>query len=402
MSFRNKSNKLETLSNTSKIKKTGIVLLTLAYLALPKIVGKINEFKKKYFSNQIKISQTYQTSPINKLYLAPPPFGCSAGDDDDDFVPPKTDDDAKDNIYLPGNHDSITDDDTFYDDDSVTDDDTFYDDDTFLDDDTGDDDATPERMILVPAGDFWMGCEPDDTRCYPDELPRHQITLPSYYIDIFEVDNKKYAEFLNNHGNDCYGNECVNAYGPDTGIRMHKVGGIWSADIGYGNHPTIEVSWYGAKGFCEGEEKRLPTEAEWEKAAKGSVEHYIFPWNDTWIINASNSYHSGDPFDNGTTPVGYYDGSDHSGTYQTTDGRSPFGAHDMAGNTWEWINDWYDSNYYETSPTNDPQGPGTGVYRILHGGSFYYSLGCQRTSGRTGNFPDSTNFFTGFRCAKDQ
>jgi formylglycine-generating enzyme required for sulfatase activity len=262
-----------------------------------------------------------------------------------------------------------------------------------------------DEEVFVPEGAFQMGCEPEDTECAVDgrEEPRHEVWLSSYYIDIYEVTNTTYAEFLTWHGNDCEGYECVDADAPE--LRLSESGGVWSADAGYEFHPMVEVSWFGAKAYCESQGKRLPTEAEWEKAAKGAAEHYIYPWGDAWIANAANYQNSGDPFDNGTTPVGYYDGSNHGGAYQTTDGRSPYGAHDMAGNVWEWVSDWYAWDYYdEHSPDawpNDPQGPAIGTYRDLRGGSWYYFTFNLRASHRDGNNPDSTNYNYGFRCSRD-
>ncbi len=298
-----------------------------------------------------------------------------------------------------GCNDDDDDDDTGDDDtgDDDTDDDADDDADDDVDDDADDDTA---ETVLVSAGNFWMGCEPEDTDCDSDESPRHQVNLSAYYIDVFEVTNERYADFLNDHGNDCEGNECADA--DSWYIRVHESGGVWTADSGYEDHPIVMVTWYGAKGFCEWTGGRLPTEAEWEKAAKGAAEHFIYPWGDAWIGNAANCVDSGDPFDNGTTPVGYYDGSDHGGAYQTTDGRSPFGAHDMVGNVKEWVNDWYDSDYYDTSPTDDPQGPGTGTYRVLRGGSWVFQTRFLRVSYRYRLNPDGVNGDGGFRCARDE
>ena len=262
----------------------------------------------------------------------------------------------------------------------------------------------PEEETFIPEGAFWMGCEPNDTQCFSDgrEEPRHQVTLSPYYIDTYEVTNEEYAAFLTAHGNVCDGNECALADYPD--IRVHESGGVWTTDSGFEDHPMVEVLWYGAKGFCEYYGTRLPTEAEWEKAAKGAAEHYIWPWSDTWIANAANWWDNNDPWETGdypwTNPVGYYDGSNHGGVYQTTDGRSPYGVYDMAGNVLEWVNDWYEEDYYSSSPSTDPQGPATGTHRVIRGGSWGYVNDVLRASFRWG-YILVANADVGFRCSRD-
>ena len=267
------------------------------------------------------------------------------------------------------------------------------------DDDDDDDDNDATEMIFISSGSFWMGCEPEDERCPDDESPRHEVYLSSYLIDVFEVTNEKYAEFLNAHGNDCGGNECCDEDNP--AIQIQLTSGVWSAIPGYQNFPMVEVSWFGASAFCERAEGRLPSEAEREKAAKGSEASFIYPYGDEWVPNAANWNFSGDPFDNGTTPVGYYDGSNHSKNYQTIDGRSPYGIHDMAGNVWEWVSDWYSEDYYESSPTTNPTGPSTGTQRSLRGGCYYNTSYQLRTTYRGKTDIPGMHVSFGFRCAKD-
>ena len=262
----------------------------------------------------------------------------------------------------------------------------------------------PQKEVFIPDGTFWMGCESNDTECYGDESPHHEITLSSYYIDTYEVTNEAYAVFLNDNGNDCDGSECV--FANDAFIRVHESGGVWTADSGFEDHPMSVVTWYGAKALCTWSGGRLPTEAEWEKAAKGAVEHYIYPWGHTWAGNAANNWENGDPWETGseplTNPVGYYDGSDHGGDYQTTDGSSPYGLHDMAGNVWEWVNDWYDAGYYLATPSTDPPGPSTGTHRIIRGGCWGDLASVLRTSSRSWGDPYvDANYLNGFRCARD-
>ncbi len=270
--------------------------------------------------------------------------------------------------------------------------------------------VSDDEEVFVPAGSFWMGCEPEDGDCRIEESPRHEVWLSAYYIDTYEVTNARFAEFLTWHGNECDEYKCVTTDLPRQ--RLYESDSIWSVDSGYEDHPVILVTWYGAKAYCDAQGKRLPTEAEWEKAAKGTMEHYIYPWGDSWISNAANYWDSGDPYEKDdwswTTPVGYYDGSNHDGTYQTTDGRGPYGAHDMAGNVWEWVNDWYYEDYYnEYLPDAwpaDPQGPANGTYRVCRGSCWYLGTHLLRVSNRfnysPGTHGDASGDF-GFRCARD-
>jgi len=274
--------------------------------------------------------------------------------------------------------------------------------------------------VLVPAGSFFMGCEPEDTDCHPwSEYPRHEVSLTNdYYLDTFEVTNAQYAHYLNNTNptNECETYPCVYSMHDYSKLGLYEDGGAWLVDADYENRPVIGVTWFGAVAYCESLGKRLPTEAEWEKAAKGADEHYIYPWGETIISSALNYWSSGDPYETGaepwTTPVGYYDGTNQGGVYQTTDGRSPYGAHDMSGNLFEWCYDWWNDHYYENEPPGgwiDPLGPETGEYRILRGGcwatnnqsnfrnSFRWGLGPYINTVPTwGDLEGS-----GFRCARD-
>jgi len=289
------------------------------------------------------------------------------------------------------------------DDDDENNDDDHDDDDN--DDNNDDDDFALAETVTIAAGAFEMGCEPEEPICADREQPRHTVFLSEYSIDVYEVTNARYAAFLNVHGNVCDGLGCLDA-GEDSYTRIHEAEASWGVDAGYENHPVVEVLWGGAKAFCEAVGGRLPTEAEWEKAAKGAAEHFIYPWGDEWDGDAANYRDSDDPWDNvgekpWTTPVGYFDGTDHGGTYPTSDGRSPYGLHDMAGNAWEWVNDWFGDDYYTTSPANDPTGPADGYEKVIRGGSFNVSRDVLRTTRRaTGGIADTCHD-VGFRCAYD-
>jgi formylglycine-generating enzyme required for sulfatase activity len=161
-------------------------------------------------------------------------------------------------------------------------------------------------------------------------------------------------------------------------------------------HPVLNVNWDNARIFCEWVGGRLPTEAEWEKAASWDDEtktKHTYPWGET--IDCSYANYRGKDGGNDfcvfdTTPVGNYES-----------GRSPYGLYDMAGNVWEWVNDWYDENYYQYSPSSNPLGPDSGRYRVLRGGSWLIDDSSVRSAIHYGNSPDVGDVNIGFRCAQD-
>ena len=242
------------------------------------------------------------------------------------------------------------------------------------------------EMVYVPAGEFQMGCDdanPNES-CYSDEQPLHTVYLDAYYIDKYEVTNAQYAQFLNAMGNQEEGGDTwLDA--DDSDVRIHQVGGVWQADAGYENHPVVEVTWYGARAYCRWRGGRLPTEAEWEKAARGSSDTRMYPWGNEAPDCSRLNYYScvGD-----TAPVGSY-----------PSGASPYGALDMAGNVREWVNDWYQSDYYSVSPYSNPPGPASGTYKVLRGGGWYSLWSHVRAASRGYRcYPFSSINRIGFRC----
>src|SRR6185295_19730556 len=153
------------------------------------------------------------------------------------------------------------------------------------------------------------------------------------------------------------------------------------------NQPVVNVTWFEAEQYCESVGMRLPTEAEWEKAARGNTAAE-FPWGDGWNAKKANSGDSGDVFV-GAAPVGSF-----------PDGASPSGALDMAGNVWEWVHDWHASDTYATSPRENPQGPEHGIDRVVRGGSYASAAAALRTSERVPLHASQRRPDVGFRCAR--
>jgi len=216
-------------------------------------------------------------------------------------------------------------------------------------------------MVYVPAGDFTMG-----SNDYDSEKPPHTVYLDAFWIDKFEVTNALYKK-------------CVDV-GKCSAPSERK---FYNAQ--YDNYPVIYVSWNDANAFCAWAGKRLPTEAEWEKSARGT-DGRVYPWGSAFDKNLVNSFEGGK---GDTTTVGSYPG-----------GVSPYGAMDMAGNVWEWVADWYDEKYYSNSPRNNPKGPSSGQYRVLRGGSWVGLQKGVRASVRFLNLPDDRSSGVGFRCAQ--
>ena len=225
---------------------------------------------------------------------------------------------------------------------------------------------TDGDMVFVPAGEFTMGSP--DGQGNNDEHPQHTVYLNAFSIDKTEVTAAQYQR-------------CVEAgacSAPATG------GDCTYGAAGKSEHPVNCVDWDQAVAFCRWAGKRLPAEAEWEKAARGT-DGRVYPWGD----QAPNSTLANFNFNVGsTTSVGQYPA-----------GASPYGALDMAGNVWEWVADWYDESYYSQSPSENPQGPASGDLRVLRGGSWNFVTSYARVAYRGGFAPDFRLDNFGFRCA---
>lgn len=237
--------------------------------------------------------------------------------------------------------------------------------------------GTPKPgMVYVPGGDFLMGSTDVDGDAESKEKPQHLIYLDAYWIDRTEVTNAMYAR-------------CVQARTcqPPTQDKS-RLRSAYYSNSAYADYPVIYVSWHQALIYCNWTGKRLPTEAEWEKAARGT-DGRLFPWGDDGPNCSWLNYWGQTGGCVGDTALSYaYE--DHS---------SPYGALNTSGNVWEWVADWYDSGYYVVSPRANPQGPVSGIYRVYRGGSWFNSVPGVRTAYRGAHFPDHSLDDVGFRCA---
>lgn len=229
----------------------------------------------------------------------------------------------------------------------------------------------PEGMVLIPAGSFLMGSEDGEN----DEKPVHEVYVDAFYLDQYEVTVAQYQSYLRATGRPNPGN--------------------WDEQLQNLNHPVVYVSWEDATNYAKWVGKRLPTEAEWEYAARGGNTglagnpKYQYPWGN--VASQDHANYSGvagkDKWQR-TSPVGSFP-------------PNGFGLYDMAGNVWEWCSDRYAEDYYSKSPKQNPKGPVTGDYRVLRGGSWYVYPQYVRCADRVWDYPSDRDDLVGFRCAQD-
>jgi formylglycine-generating enzyme required for sulfatase activity len=215
-------------------------------------------------------------------------------------------------------------------------------------------------MVYIPAGEFMMGSEKWAT----NERPVHKVYLEAFWMDEHEVTCRQFHKFKDD--------------------RRYKMYSCWHGE----DHPVSGVNWEDAREYCEWVGRRLPTEAEWEKAARGGLEGKLYPWGDQAPVCEAEA-ENGAQFSscgNKTVPVKSFPSN-------------AYGLYDMAGNVWEWVADWYDDDYYDYSPREDPQGPLNGAKHMLRGGSFLSDANIIRVADRSRSKPIDSNFYDiGFRC----
>ena len=242
--------------------------------------------------------------------------------------------------------------------------------------------GTVDTMLVVTAGDFLMGTN----RGFDPEGPAHVVHLNAFYIDKYEVTNAQYS-----------------AYARSTRVSLppETRNPLFSKD----RQPTVGVMWPEADAYCRWRGGSLPTEAQWEKAARGT-DGRTYPWGeeapgrDYAIMDLGGTCGRTNWANPSAGPVpGEFCQTMPVGSRPR--GASPYGLLDMAGNAWEWCDDWYDDTYYRRSPKEDPSGPATGTFRVVRGSSWHHLPHYLKTSARFRFYPDQKGNFIGFRCVRD-
>lgn len=226
-------------------------------------------------------------------------------------------------------------------------------------------------MVLIPAGEFVMGSP--DGEGLDNEQPEHKVWVDAFYLDKYEVTNARYEKFMEETG------RARPKFWEQLDLTVHS------------ELPVVGVSWDDAKAYCEWAEKRLPTEAEWEYAARGT-DRRRYPWGNAepnaQLANYAKRW-SHKFYDDRLEPVNSHEA-----------GKSPFGVYNMAGNVFEWVADWYEIKYYMRSPERNPPGPETGELKVMRGGSWNFASEYLRTASRMKLKPLEREADIGIRCAR--
>jgi len=259
--------------------------------------------------------------------------------------------------------------------------------------------AEPSKMIFIPAGEFTMGSDfspkPDfqdgiTDEGFSDEHPEHTVYLSDYLMDVTEVTNAQYRECV-------LDGACTE---PRTSESLTRED--YYTNPAFDNYPVLSVTWYQAQTYCQWAGKRLPTEAEWEKTARGAADERNYPWGDDEPTCGLSNYGEVIEID-GSTQVGCIGDTQPVASYPF--GMSPYGVFDMAGNVSEWVSDWYNADYYNSDifPDNliNPQGPPDGSLKVVRSGSFIDRSFFIRAAMRSKQNPYLGMPHIGFRCAKN-
>lgn len=233
-------------------------------------------------------------------------------------------------------------------------------------------------MVLIPAGEFLMGTSLSHRDGGRDEYPQRRVSLPPFYIDVYEVTNGRYLQFITATGHR------VPEHPRDRKLTLWRETTVPDA---FRDHPVTNVDWADAAAYCSWAGKRLPTEAEWERAARGTSGRR-FPWGETEPTRAMANYLNQWRNGAGLEPVGSH-----------PQGATPEGVQDLEGNVWEWVADWYDPHYYENGSVSNPQGPPEGTRKVIRGSGWESEAPLLRAAHRVNSDPANRNHSLGFRCA---
>jgi formylglycine-generating enzyme required for sulfatase activity len=244
------------------------------------------------------------------------------------------------------------------------------------------------EMALVPAGKAIFGSREDDAQAYDDEKPQFEAEIPPFFIGLFCVTNVQYAAFLTAAGTPA--SDLEKWILLDGDCHMVKRGADYGVDDEerYGDHPVVNVSWYGAEAYCQWAGLRLPTDLEWEKAARGP-EGLVYPWGNEW--DPSMCRHRANKGSERTCRVWEY-----------PEGVSRYGLYNISGNVWEWLADWYEEAAYQRHAAGDLTPPASGGSKVLRGGSWNEDKPTGlRAAFRYYSAPFGRSADYGFRCARD-